>query len=66
MRVKFVADLFNVFNEQKVIRVNQLVTAATARRNESGFPEAGSSGIQFRAIRTRIRLTPVLAVRFEF
>ena len=23
MRVKFVADLFNLFNEQKVIRVNQ-------------------------------------------
>jgi hypothetical protein len=23
MRVKFVADLFNIFNEQKVVRVNQ-------------------------------------------
>ena len=35
MRVKFVADLFNLFNEQKMVRVNQfgeIRAAAPARR----------------------------------
>ncbi len=45
MRVKFVADLFNLFNEQQIIRVNQW-SQAGGRSNESGFPEAGSPTVQ--------------------
>ncbi len=32
MRVKFVADLFNLFNEQKMTRVNQFGEQSTAAR----------------------------------
>ena len=53
MRVKFVADLFNIFNEQKVIRVNQMV-AAQRRRNESGFPEARSPTVR-RSVRNSVQ-----------
>ena len=43
MRLKFVADLFNLFNEQKLIRVNQFGEhGGSPGTAESGFPETGS------------------------
>ena len=43
--MKFVADLFNLFNEQTIVRVNQYgEIGGSPGTRESGFPEAGLSG----------------------
>ncbi len=64
MRVKFVADLFNVFNEQKVIRVNQF-------GEQGGSPGTADPDFLKPALGTFANpyenpFNARLAVRFEF
>ena len=45
MRLKFVADMFNLFNQQQIVRVNQNYEVNNSPgENKSGLPEAGSPG----------------------
>lgn len=62
MRVKFVADLFNIFNEQKVIRVNQWSQLNGGVTN----PDFLKPGLQQFADPYEVPFNARLAVRFEF
>jgi len=64
MRVKFVADLFNVFNEQRVIRVNQWgeISGSPGVAN----PDFLQPGLQQFADPYQVPFQARLAARFEF
>jgi hypothetical protein len=62
MRVKFVADLFNVFDEQKIIRVNQWSQLTGGSSN----PDFLKPGLQQFADPYEIPFNARLGVRFEF
>ena len=64
MRVKFVADLFNIFNEQAVIRVNQ--NAEINGSPGTPNPDFLKPDRQDFADPYQIPFSARLAVRFEF
>jgi len=65
MRVKFVADLFNVFNEQKVIRVNQWSQLNGGVTNPD-FLKPGLEQFHLSSAPYENPFNARLAVRFEF
>jgi hypothetical protein len=62
MRIKFVADLFNIFNEQKAIRVNQWSQLDGGTPN----PDFLKPGLQQFADPYEAPFSARLAARFEF
>ena len=64
--MKFVADLFNIFNEQKVIRVNQCgeISGSPGVANPDFLKPDLRAGVS--RILIKIPFSARLAVRFEF
>lgn len=65
MRLKFVADLFNVFDEQKIIRVNQW-SQLTGGGTNPDFLKPGLQQFHLSSGPYEVPFNARLAVRFEF